>query len=86
MKQVGKKIVINPEKIKHLLIDVKSDDNRVKTADLSYPIIVSKYNGEYRSILDGQHRVIKALNNNVDLPAYILDLNEAPIEWVKLFL
>jgi hypothetical protein len=47
---------MDPNEIKHLLIDVKRDPNRVQSADLKYPVILLSSKGEIKSILDGQHR------------------------------
>ena len=38
------------------------EECRRLTADLSFPIIVQEKNGEYKSILDGQHRRQKAID------------------------
>lgn len=79
-------IEIDPNEIKHLLIDVERDPVRVENADLKYPIIVSKYKGDFISILDGQHRVVKALRDGVNVKAKILDLETTPKTWKKIFL
>jgi hypothetical protein len=52
---------------------------RVESADLKYPIIISKdLKGEYNMILDGHHRLQKAINNNVEkIKAKVLDLKQA---------
>lgn len=85
MKQVNKDIDIDPNDIKHLLIDVERDPVRVENADLKYPIIVVKYGDDYISILDGQHRVVKALRDDVKVKAKILDIDLAPDTWKKIF-
>ena len=54
-------IEIDPNDLKHLLTRTKHDQSRVDAADLRYPILVSTENGKYKKILDGQHRVAKAL-------------------------
>ena len=77
-------IKIDPNNIKHLLIDTNRDPNRIKTADLSYPIILVKSKGKFISILDGQHRVIKAIRDSVDIKAKFLDLDLAPEKFVKV--
>lgn len=78
-------VEIDPDKLKHLLIDVERDPVRVEKADLTYPIIVAKYGDEFISILDGQHRVVKALRDGVGVRAKILDLDLAPDTWKKIF-
>ena len=85
MSQLDKGIEIDPNDIKHLLIDVERDPNRVEAADLSYPIILVRSEGEFISILDGQHRVVKAIRDAVNIRAKVLDLDLAPEEFVKVF-
>ena len=49
---------------------------RVAAASLEYPIIIVKSGGEYRYILDGNHRFQKAINEEVEsIEAKILDLD-----------
>lgn len=78
-------VEIDPNDIKNLLIDVERDPKRVEAADLSYPIIVVRSNGEFKSILDGQHRVVKALKDGVNIRAKILDLDLAPDKFIQVF-
>jgi len=77
-------IELNPEDIEHLLIDVERDPERVDASDLKYPIILLSKRGEYTSILDGQHRVVKALRDGVSVKARILDLDSAPEKFKKV--
>jgi len=77
---------INPNIIEHLLIKVERDPNRVESADLKYPVILSEKNGELTKILDGQHRVVKCLKNNIDkINVRILNLDNAPFEYKYIF-
>jgi hypothetical protein len=78
-------IELNPEDIEHLLIDVEREPERVDAADLKYPIILLSKGGEYTSILDGQHRVVKALRDGVPVKARILDLDSAPEKFKNVF-
>ena len=78
-------IEIDPNKIKHLLIDVERDPNRIESADLNYPVILTSMGGELKSILDGQHRVVKAIKNGEMIKIRILDLDTAP-EKIKTIL
>lgn len=78
-------IDIDPNDIKHLLIDVERDPIRVENADLKYPIILTKLGDKFISILDGQHRVVKALRDGVNVKAKILDLDLTPDFWKKIF-
>lgn len=77
---------IDPNKIKDLLIDVERDINRVDAADLNYPIVLVKYQGKFISILDGHHRVVKALRDGVDVKVKVLDLDLSPESWKKIFM
>jgi hypothetical protein len=75
---------IDPNEIKHLLIDVERDPKRIDSVDLKYPIILLKKNGQFVSILDGQHRIVKALKDGVSINARILDLDSAPDTFEKV--
>jgi len=79
-------VEIDPNEIKNLLIDVERDPIRVENADLSYPIIVLKRGNEFISILDGHHRLVKALRDDVKVKARILDLELIPESWKKIFM
>lgn len=69
---------MDPNQIEHLLIDVERDPKRVETSDLEYPVILLSSEGEIKSILDGQHRIVKALENGEMIKVRILDLDLAP--------
>lgn len=71
-------IELDPKEIEHLLIKTTRDPERVKNANLEYPIILLSSSGEFKSILDGQHRVVKALEDGINIKARILDLDNAP--------
>ena len=76
---------IDTKSIEDILIDVERDSNRVESADLSFPIVVSKSNGEFKGILDGQHRVVKSIKNGIPR-ARVLNLDTAPEEYKKMFI
>jgi hypothetical protein len=71
-------VEIDPKEIEHLLIKVNREPKRVENANLEHPIILLSSGGEIKSILDGQHRVVKALKDGVNIKARILDLDNAP--------
>lgn len=76
--------------IKHMCVHInKRDDNTLKRSegsDLKYPIIIATKNGEYSRILDGHHRLLKAINNGYDkIKARIFELNDAPDIFKKIF-
>jgi len=78
---------VSTDRLKSILIASNRDAKRVQAADLKYPVVVVvDKNGKYKSILDGNHRVDKAISN--DIPAVKvreLDLREAPEEYKALF-
>ena len=78
-------IEIDPNELKPLLIKTERDPARVQAADLEYPIVVTTLNGQYKNILDGQHRVVKALQNKVSIKARVLNLDNAPEEFQQVF-
>ena len=65
---------------------IATDVNRSENSDLSYPIIITTNGGEYGMLLDGHHRLLKAINSGIiNIKARVLELNDAPIEYKKLF-
>ena len=78
-------VEIDPNSISHLLIDVERDRDRIESADLSYPIILTAKGGKLLSILDGQHRVVKAIRDGVNIKARILDLDFSPENFKSVF-
>ena len=49
---------------------------RVAAASLEFPIIVVKFGGKYQFVLDGNHRLQKAIDEKVEsIKARILDLD-----------
>lgn len=87
----GTKVINIPVKdIEHLNINKnKVDDDtikRVMRSDLSFPIIIIKDGGEYTSVLDGNHRLQKAINTNVVyIQAKVLDLDKSPKVFQDMF-
>jgi len=77
---------IEPGKLKHALIPVERDPARVQAADLNYPMIVTKVDGKFKKILDGQHRLVKAITNEEPtVKIKVLDINSAPDDYKKMF-
>ena len=61
---------------------------RVAAASLEYPVIVVKSGGQYKFVLDGNHRLQKAIDEKVEsIKAKILDLDnpETPEVFKKMF-
>ena len=58
----------------------------VQKSDLQYPIIVLKKNNNKYQILDGHHRLQKAINNNIEkIKAKLIDINTLPTDYQELF-
>jgi hypothetical protein len=77
---------IDPKEVEHLLIDTKRDPRRVDSANLDYPIILTSRGGKITSILDGNHRVVRALRDGKKIRARILDLDTAPQNFKQVLL
>ena len=60
---------------------------RADAAELKYPIIISKnLDGKYNMILDGHHRLQKAINTNEKfIKAKVLDLKTSPKVYQMMF-
>jgi len=61
---------------------------RVASASLDYPVIIVKSGGQYRVVLDGNHRLQKAIDQEVEnVKAKILDLDnpETPEVFKRMF-
>lgn len=77
---------LTTEQLEPLLIKTNREADRIQQAYLSYPIIVIKNKGKITQILDGQHRVLKAITNNIKtVPARILDLTIASEIFQRVF-
>ena len=76
---------MDPKELEHLLIKTKRDPKRVSRADLSYPIILLKKAGKIISILDGQHRVVKALESGDEIRCRVLDLDVSDEKFKSVF-
>lgn len=80
-------VEIPTEELKHLLIEVERDSLRVESANLDFPIIISKYKNEYVNILDGQHRLVKSIKKEIEkIKCRVLDLENCPEEFKKVFI
>ena len=78
-------VEIDTTSIEDILIDTERDPERVDSASLEYPIILSTLNGDFYSVLDGQHRVVKSIKMGIPtIKARILDLDTTP-EYKKIF-
>jgi hypothetical protein len=89
-----KKVPVKEEstdKLRAILIAGDKDEDRVKAANLEDAVIVVvDMEGNWKSLLDGNHRVVKATNPKYEslrdtLPVRELDLRTAPEKYKKLF-
>ena len=76
---------VDPNKLKHLLIQTDRDPVRVNNADLNYPIVVSIQGGKPTKILDGQHRLVKAIQTQQPVQMRLLNLDVAPDHVQQMF-
>jgi hypothetical protein len=82
---------VKVSELKPLLIDQDYDEenkDRVDSSNLKYPIIVIKSNGKYKSILDGNHRLYKAIKSKlktIKIQVIDLDSRSTPSSYKKLF-
>jgi len=77
-------VEMDPKEVEHLLIDSEREPSRVEASDLKYPVILLSIGGQIKSILDGQHRIVKALENDEMVRVRILDLDTAPEKFNKI--
>lgn len=77
--------------IEDMCIHLDKNDEQTKIrsqkSDLSYPIIVTqRVNGEYGMILDGHHRLKKAIDNDIQkIKAKVIELDKAPKLYKQMF-
>lgn len=72
--------------IEHLCIVSQDSSERVENADLSYPIIVVRLNGNIIRVIDGNHRLRKAMNlSHGDIRGYVIDLEKTNDIWIEMF-
>ena len=82
---------VDPKELEHLRVGaVKQPDEehlkRINQSSLDYPIIVIASKGKYKMLLDGNHRLQKALYNNIDkIKVKVLYLDTAPLSYQQLF-
>lgn len=75
----------NPLKFKHMLIDTTRDKGRIDAANLEYEIYVVRRNGKMTKILDGQHRIVKAIRDEKFVNVRYVDLENASAEMQQMF-
>jgi len=64
-----------------------TSQDRIDKADLSFPIIITKKGGKFIEVLDGNHRLQKAVDQDKPLKAKVLNLDDAktPENFKKMF-
>ena len=85
LKLASEPVDTDPSQFKNLLINVSRDEKRTDSADLSYPIVVVRRAGKATKVLDGQHRIVKAIKTNQPISVRYLDLDNAPVEYQQMF-
>ena len=85
LKLASEPVNTDPSQFKNLLINVSRDETRIDNADLRYPIVVTRRAGKATKILDGQHRIVKAIKTNQPISVRYLDLDTAPEEYRQMF-
>lgn len=91
-------IDVDPVEVKNQVLKSRGKDRlpvgpgitsqeRVDAADLSFPIIAAMKDGKYTQVLDGNHRLQKAVDHDKPLKAKVLDLDdpETPEKYKELF-
>lgn len=69
----------SPQELKHLMIPTERDSARVQAADTSKPLLIAYDGMKPIKILDGQHRLQKALNTGMQkVPVTRVDINSDP--------
>ena len=69
----------SPQELKHLMIPTERDPARVQAADTSEPLLIAYDGMKPIKILDGQHRLQKALNTGMQkVPITRVDVNSDP--------
>ena len=59
---------------------VTKDEERIMKADLRYPIILVKKDGEFSYVIDGNHRLAKAiLTGEENIKAKVLDMDNPDV-------
>ena len=82
---IGDRVVEIPvgylEKVLKTELDkVTKEEDRIMKADLQYPIIVVKKNGDITYVLDGNHRLQKAIMTGEEyIKAKILDMDNTDV-------
>ena len=74
-------------KLKSQLERVTKDEKRIMKADLQYPIILVQKDGEFSYVLDGNHRLAKAiLTKKKYIKSKVLDLDNpnVPEPFIRL--
>jgi hypothetical protein len=82
---------LEAQELKPLLVKAVQEPDaehlkRINKADLNYPIVVVRSKGKYRSILDGNHRLQKAIRTGAQtIKVRVLDLDTAPELYKQMF-
>ena len=84
-------IDIPTKELTHLFVGAVEEPDeqhlkRINQSDLKYPIIVISKHGKYSMLLDGNHRLQKAIYNNMPtIKGKVLELDNAPEIYKQMF-
>ena len=85
---LGDKVIdLGVQDLKKIVSKLDLEPKRIAKADLRFPIIVVKSGGEYRYVLDGNHRLGRAAEEGHEIiKARVLDLDDPniPEHWKEL--
>ena len=89
MKHIGT-IDIPITTIEHMCIHNNKTDittlNRCNDVDLQFPIIIVEEDNEYTMILDGHHRLLKCMNNDIKfISAKVLHIGKSDNTYKMMF-
>jgi len=85
LEYTSKETIMDAKVFEALLLKVDRKEERISNTDLSYPIIVTVDGVEYKHVLDGQHRIIKAIRGNKTVKVRFLDFNTIPLKIMDIF-
>ncbi len=77
--------VVDAKTFEALLPNTYKQEDRIAAADLSYPIIVTVDHGVHKVIMDGQHRVVKALRSGASVKVRYLHIESLPTHIKDIF-
>ena len=85
VKLAGEPQKVDPQKFAHVRVPPESQERMMK-ADLSYPLLVLQHRDGKYQVLDGNHRLAKALHTKQpDVLVRMVKFESLPEQWQWLF-